>query len=145
MSNFPFLSNYSYLTLPVTKESIRFCSTIGEIHVSLNTRLGGGKLSGVSFSAVITAEKSPVLEIVYYGEDEDEYLRHISSHLQQALRVCINNQLRIITHHPTCINREKVGEVFGRYFGIRMQLSNIPFQLSLFCCVAVFRGVVGVM
>ena len=120
-----FIPSHGHLSLPVSKESVRFASTLGEIHASFNTTASGAKLLGVSFGGVMLLHDRLRLDVCYYGDDENDFLSHLSSHIKHTLSICHHQKVSIIIRHPSAMSKQKMGEMFIEYFGVRPALSEI--------------------
>ena len=57
-------------------------------------------LAGVSFGGVMMLEQNPRLDVVYYGDTEDDFLEHLSSHIKHTLSVCVSGIIPTIIRHP---------------------------------------------
>ena len=119
-----FISNHGWMSISGCKESIRYSSGIGEIHASFNPERAKNRFRGVSFGGVMMMDPYPCLDFVYYGEDEDDLLHHLSSHIKHTLSVCKHNNIPISITHPFGLDRVKLGKIFTEGFRERAQLSK---------------------
>ena len=122
-----FVPNHGWMSMPVSKHTVRFASTIGEIHVSYKQPSDGRRhLMAVSFGGVMKIGDGVArVDICYYGEDEVHFYDHVASHLQHTLCVTRYERMAVIVRQPLVIDRHKVGRTLARYMGDRVNMSEI--------------------
>ena len=120
-----FIPSHGWLTLPVTKETIIHSSTLGNVHVTVVDDISQSeKLKCVSFGHVIqTDTRRARCDIAFYGDDVDDLLSHMTSHLRHILSVCNHSNLSIAVRHS--VDKAKASEIFTHYFGPYQELSKV--------------------
>ena len=124
-----YIATHGWMSLPVSKNAIRYASTLAEIHVSYKDAEGEGgtghrALMGLSFGGVMQITTgSARVDISYYGEDEDHFYRHVTSHLRHTLSVCPLASLTLIIRRPIkALDTARVAATLTSNLGEQMRL-----------------------